>query len=102
MKRVVAVAVFAATAAVAADAAFADPVADACMSRTLYSDETCACVGMRAEELSIGQQKLLVATVDADGNIVSTHREAGLDLDDAARINSFIWTTAPSCVADRL
>ena len=82
--------------------ALADPVADACMSKTLYSDETCGCVAMEAQNLSEGQYELLVAAVDGEMHLGSTDMGQGLGLADAARVSAFIWTTAPSCIADRM
>lgn len=79
-----------------------DPVAAACMSKSLYSDATCACVAAKADNLTDGQYELLVAAVDDEVNAVSTYEEEGLNLADAARVNGFIWTTAPSCIADQL
>ena len=73
-------------------------VAAACMERTLWSDETCACVADRAaDRLNEGQTAMLLTWRDGEFNTFSTANEYDLSLVERWEVRAFVRLSGPIC-----
>lgn len=87
------------TSAQATDMMMSTPdVAAACMERTIWSDETCACVADRAaDRLNEGQTAMLLTWRDGEFNTFSTANEYDLTLVERAEVRTFVRFSGPIC-----
>lgn len=96
---VVAAAMLSGGSALATDMMMSTPdVGMACMERTLWSDETCACVADRAaDRLNEGQTALLLSFGDGEANYFSTASDYDLSLLERWEVRRFARNAGPIC-----